>query len=497
MSISPSSVPTIAHRVVALLVANGVAKLLIVGLEVLISIYEGAAQLGLFATCLSILLLTGLLAMLGTDFAVIRFLAIAQEDGDHLRVRRLIQANLAIVSLVGVAFGAIIIVATDWIASSAFGKPGLHDALIWIGLAIPFEAINQGSGAIFRGLRRERDYVMTTDLLRAAIMLALVISSSWLRSDIARLSAALFAATAASSVYGLTAVRRHLPARTGQATAVAPSLTAVATSLLRFASVVYVWNVLQRISGYSLVLIGSIFLASTDVGVLNLFQRVALVLTFFQSAINNTAPVEFSRLHHLGDLSGLRDLFRDVTRGLALVSVLLVVPVIADPSSIVGWIGPPFLASAALLVPLLAAQAVNVGTGPIGQLLLSCAYRREMLIVSSVGAGLHIGLAIVLIPRFGIKGAIAGEVVTIFSMMVMRQFCGWWRLRIHAFSGWLLGLFVTAFLSAYVARALGSWSAGQLDLDLSLPMGVAIAIVICGLFGRGWAASRSSALAKE
>jgi O-antigen/teichoic acid export membrane protein len=488
----PRSTRTLGRRIVVLMLANGLSKLIQVGVEVFLGATAGAAQLGRYATMLSILLLAGLLAVVGTDVGVIRFLAIAQEDDDRPRLARSIQAALFLAIAFGALAGIALLLTRSWIAGTVLNKPEMTRALMWIALAIPLEALNQSAGAVFRGLRRERDYVITTDLLRS-LVLAVAVVFPVVRNNVTALAVLLFVGTAGGALYGVG--RLWLLEFRGKYRAADAELIPVIKQLLLFSLPVFLWNVIQQMTGQAQILISSAFLVSEDVGALNLLFRLILLFTFFQSAVNNTTAVDFSRLHHLGDIDQLRAVFLRVTYWLALVSLVIALPLIVQPEQIIGWIGPTFLAAASLAPILVAAQAINVGSGPIGKLLISCAYRADVLAISTVGAVLQIALSLWLIPRYGLRGAVITMAVLTLTLTLIRQIVAWRRLNIHAATPWLLALCAAGAGAALLVRWLREPIVSVVGFDLSGFLALLLALMISGVFALGW--RRSSGLSSS
>jgi O-antigen/teichoic acid export membrane protein len=471
------------RRVAVLSFSNGLSKLLLLTGEVLLVQKTGAAMLGLFAICQGIVLTVGILCLIGTDYGVVQYMAIYQEEGRWRRLTRMVAASSMVGFAVGGAFGLVLALGHHWFAASLFHKPQISTALVLVGCTLPFEAVNQSYGAAFRGLRREHNYVIVTDLVRNSLVLAVVIASPRIREDITLLAATLLVGTIAQTVFGTGRLWPNLIARARSARRAAidrsASFRAETRVLLSFSGVLFLGNFALQFSAAS-VLLAAPFVSARDLGIFNLFMRLLMVLTFLQSLVNNTATVEFARLHHLKDREGLGQLYLSVTTALMASATLVSLPFLADPWTILRPVSKVAAASAGLVIVVLASQLINVATGPMGTLLVACRRRAPMVIVSFVNLAVAFALFALLGKRFGLAGIVAAQAITIILVTGLRLWFGWRLLRIQAITTafrWFAIAITIAVLAgrladAYLGRSIGFDPA----IAVTVPLGVAAAI---------------------
>jgi len=100
------------------------------------------------------------------------------------------------------------------------------------------------------------------------------------------------------------------------------------------------------------------------------------------------------------------------------------------------------------LYVLWCAYLVSVGTGPIGQLLVYSGNQVAAAWTSFLSAGVLISGSVILMPRFGIAGAVAAQAAALITLTCSRHLAGLFKLKIHAFTRayFLMGLFFCVVL---------------------------------------------------
>jgi O-antigen/teichoic acid export membrane protein len=154
----------------------------------------------------------------------------------------------------------------------------------------------------------------------------------------------------------------------------------------------------------NVVIIG-VILPPEDVAVFYASFRVALLLAFFQSAVNALMIPSASRLHAAGDRGALQQLVARTTQlrfWLALCG-LIVLALIGR--TVLGWFGEEFVAGYASLLILALAQLVLAAVGPVDQLLNITGHQNQCLYAFTAALIIAVVLNMVLVPKFGILGA--------------------------------------------------------------------------------------------
>lgn len=406
---------------------GSLGKAAFVVFELLLAAHIGAGEFGLYSLSLSLLLICASLSLVGLNYGVVRYLAIFQDENNDIKVRRLVQWSVIGIAVMSTATAGVVVTFADSIADSVFGKPELAPALVLVGFAIPFEALNQGIGSLFRGLRQGGRDVLITDTLRNLLLL-LVIPAVWFYSfSSIQIILLVFVGTFLTTIWGFVLLARTVP----KLHLISLRDWTILLDVLRFSYLLFFWNMLQITVTRSSIVIAGIFLSNQEVGIFSMFLRLSLLLVFFQSAINRTIFVEFSSLLYRQAKELLAELYESTSTLLLITTVVFSLPLIVYPLGYMHLIGTEYLPYAWWLSPLVWAYIAEVGTGPIGQLLVASEKQVAILLLSLCGSLLQLLLSFLLIPRWGVAGAVMAQTITMLFMTIIRHLFSKYTLGIH------------------------------------------------------------------
>ncbi len=443
---------TLFKQIVTVILGNGFSKILLLGFEFYFAVKFGAAQYGLFAIGLSLLILIANLSLLGLDFGIIHYLAIYQEQQREDKISNLIQWSLIVAGIAGLITGCLLIFQAELLAHYLFKKPELANIFMIVGFAIPFEATNQCLSAIFRGLRKFRDHVIVSDFIRNICLLGSIPLVLGFNLNLEQIIYFLLLGSISSSCFGFFRLKNKILL----SSKFSFRNRSILKELINFSYLLFVWNIFQKLAGRSQILLAGIFLTSEEVGVFGIFLRIILMFTFLQSAINQTVPVEFAKLNYLEQKENLKNLLELISTALLIGCTILAIPIVVQPQLFFKLLGQEYSANAWMLLPLLTVQVFNVGSGPIGQLLIYCRQHFYVFIISLFGSLVQVFISIYLMPIYGLYGAIVAESVTILTLTLMRHsfslkilgFCGltwdFWALLFMGMTSALIGIIINS-----------------------------------------------------
>jgi O-antigen/teichoic acid export membrane protein len=470
----------ILRRALTLLFGNGVGKVAFLAFELVLARELGAGTYGLFAICTALLVVVPHVCLLGLEYGVVQHLAAYQEQGRRDRQAGLIYAVLATAGALGLVVGVAVLIFADAIAAVIFGKPELAAPLRVVAMIIPLEALREGMTAVFRGLRRARQQLVASDLARNLMLLATVPAIIWWAPPLEMLLAVMLAGTLLSCVVGGARIVRSYPF-TG-----AEHGRTVLSDALRFSAPLFVWGVFQRTTGRVPVLLAGMFLGNVELGVFALLLRIMVIFTFVQTAVNQSAPVEFARLSYLGEREQLRTLFDRLSLGLLFMAILIALPIVVAPVLVLDTVvGAGYAAYAGLLLALTVTETLNVGSGPVGHLLICAGRRHAVIAVAFVGVVVQIGLILLLVARWGVTGAVMAEVSTGVFLILARHYLAARLLGIHAFTVRFTGLLAAGVVAAGAGAALAQLGGGAAGYVAAIAVSVVVFVALVRTVLRG------------
>ena len=107
------------------------------------------------------------------------------------------------------------------------------------------------------------------------------------------------------------------------------------------------------------------------------------------------------------------------TRWVAYIGFPLMMVLIVIPGPFLNlFFGPAYLMGAQVLVVLTCSQLINIGKGPIDQLLIMTGRQRIWLRITVLAFGLNIITNWLLIPKLGLMGAAISNIITFSTLTI-------------------------------------------------------------------------------
>ena len=193
----------------------------------------------------------------------------------------------------------------------------------------------------------------------------------------------------------------------------------------------FVVSIMDVVSMWGALAILSFTAALEEVGAFGVASRAVLVVSSVLVALNVVAAPRFARLYAAEDIAKLARFSRLVTLTMVTLSAPILIGMVMFAEQVMRLFGAEFSSYAPILVILSIAHAVNVVTGPVGYLLMMCGHENQQRLASMAGAGVLLGLGILMVPLFGALGAAiatAAGIVTqnLVALLFVRKSLGFW-----------------------------------------------------------------------
>lgn len=379
---------------------SGAALLLLT--EAIAARLLGVAQFGIYAMASAWIFVLALVASLGFNHALLRFVPtyLAHEDWGGLRgiVRRSNLWVIAAAVVLGIG-GSLLLLALQ----ECCVDPAILPAFFIAFLIVPMLALSGLRQAVLRGLGRIAQALAPEWLLRPLFLIALLVAGAFfLPPPLAASTALGFALLATIAAFAVgaylqhralpTQLRAHAPVYRDRAwlTVAAPMLLIVGLSLISSRLDVIMLGMLSDIE---------------QVGIYSAASRVADVVVFGLVSANAVVAPMIARLHATGRHDDLQKVVGLAAKGICLLTLPLALALLLFGQQILGMFGSGFSAGYPVLVILVCGQLVNALAGPVGYLMTMTGHQNHAARIVGISALLNLALNGLLIPRWGMLGA--------------------------------------------------------------------------------------------
>jgi len=375
----------------------------------------GAEQFGLYKVAVTAGEIAAGFALLGMEYAMVRFVSLFASRGDMERLRGTLQVGMGLVALSSLLIGAGLFALATPLALYMFHEPRLIPLLRLASLIVPFLTLSRVLASATRGFNKMQYATgaqqIAQPLIRLILIAPLVLIGLTAGKAMIPYIVGVFA-TCALLLYFLD----HLfPLRRPLQTA-----RRDARGLMLFSLPAYFSTLLDTFGpNLQTVLLGSLNTIAT-VGIFAAAAQVSMASSMFNQSIGTTSSPIVSELHGQGDREQMAHFYQTTTKWMftANLPVFLIVLLLSEP--ILAIFGKEFVEGSTALTILALANLVIAAAGISDGVLAMTGNTPVKLANSAAQAVFTIGLGFMLIPRWGALGAAVSVLVTAMVVNLLR-----------------------------------------------------------------------------
>ena len=378
----------------------------------LLARWVGAEFLGIYSLANAIMLISEVVAKMGLETGVMRFVSRLNPELDQEKIQKIIASALKMTTIFSLVIMVALIISSGAIVKNILNEPPLLKLVIIIfAIAIPFNALTLVSAFATQGFKRLKYKILVTQFLNPTLLLTTMVICYWFISA----ESALMAPMLITGIIGLFVMLGVLKKVTGVSNNQIMKAK-VDTSLLNFSYPLMFVTILQTFMHWMDILMLGYFTDATTVGLYHPAARTAgLLQALLLSFISIYAPM-MAQFHREGDHKKMDDTYKLVSRWLLMCAIPISAIFIIFPGKVMLLFGPEYLPSAKILVILTGATFIQSIFGAAGPT-LSMSGHTKLVLWNTIGAfALNFSLNIFLIPNYGIIGA---AIATLTSLIVV------------------------------------------------------------------------------
>lgn len=368
------------------------------GLNVAVGRLLGAEGAGLYFLSLSVVSIGAVVARMGMENTLVRFVATYVEKNDWGRARGVLRYVLKTAGLLSLALAIGITLAAPLIATWVFKEPQMTPVLRAMGIALFGYNLMTFVSEALKGLSRIPASLIVSSVVYPLVALGVIFPAAGYFGPVgAGLAYAIgtFAAAAGGWVMWRVYMRGKPPARPVPAMDIKASSRPLWTSMI----------LLRAVQPWAPLLMLGVWGGAVDSGFFGAATRVALLVSFFLLAVNSVLAPRFAALHARGERKEIATLARRFALLATFVASPAFLAFIFAGDFVMGLFGPDFAQGGSVLAILAVGQIVNAFTGPSGVVLMMGGREKDMQILTFCSVVVLIGSGLLLIPAYGAIGA--------------------------------------------------------------------------------------------
>ncbi|TOO47834.1 oligosaccharide flippase family protein [Vibrio parahaemolyticus] len=367
-------------------------------LTLIVSRTTDASTSGQFFFLFNLVSLTAIVSQRGFDVALVRFNAIAFNNGDIQQQSDNYWTALTR-SITFCFMAAVTLFVGFYLFPNQLNQTNSPIVAITLALmCVPFLVLGQTNSRVLQASKMVVPSLFALQLGVSVLMVLFIMGLSTLHLQ--NINSLMTALLLASLIVSIASTTKWFSS--GQYQKPTPTTN---IELISSAKQVWIGSIFTNILQWGSIVIAGFFISTTELGLLAAAQRTSLLIGFVLITINFVVAPMFASLFKEGKLDKLRNLSRWACRANIGAALLPVLVCTLFPEFVMQLFGDEFLAAAPLLVVLSLGQLVNIATGSVGFLLLMSGHERTMKYITICSGTISIALLVFLSQSYGVLGA--------------------------------------------------------------------------------------------
>ena len=444
--------------------------------SIIVTRVVGAEYYGIFYLAITIFMLGSLLASLGLNQGMLRYISLYSGQGDYSRIKGIVLFGVRITLVASALIAFAIFVLSPLISQNVFHKPDLTLALRILIVALPFSTLTGIFLSSLQGLRLIKYSVSVKNILQPLsrfILLAIFFISGW---KFLGLLWATVLSIFVGSVLAYYFLKKSWSSLERKAITISDKL-----KIASFSTPLFFEGFLNYFISSTPILILGYFRHSTDVGIYGIGLKLGLLIILPLTSFNMIFAPTISNLYGRNELETLQRLFKTVTKWIYSFSFATFFLIVLFAKPILSIWGQSFVLGANALYFIAIGQLVNASVGSVGYMLMMTGRPKVNLLNSGILCGLTILLSYLLIPKQGLIGAALAAAFSFTFVNLLRLVEVYHFERIHPYKRSILKPLASGVLSALIIYIFGMFYPYEGDVLLSVGLAVLFLFSFVGL----------------
>lgn len=382
----------------------------------LLARWVGVEYLGIYSLANSIMLIAEVIAKMGLETGVMRFVSRRDPEKELDDVRKIIHSALKMSGIFSIVIAGVLILLSGWLVNNVLKEVHLLQlVLIIFALTIPFNAFTLISAFATQGFKLLKYKIFTTQFINPTMLLLTMILCYWFISSEAAIMYPMLLTGILGSIVMFIILKRI--SKVQFKSIIASSFDKV---LLSYSYPLMFVIILQTFMHWMDILMLGYFTDASTVGLYHPAARTAgLLQALLISFLSIYAPI-FSQLHHEGKRTEMVRIYHLVSRWILTMAIPISLIFLIYPAKVMLIFGPAYLPSRQVLIILTGATFLQAILGAASPALSMSGYTK-LVLWNTVGAFLlNLILNIILIPKWGITGAAIATFVSLATVGLAR-----------------------------------------------------------------------------
>jgi O-antigen/teichoic acid export membrane protein len=389
----------------------------------------GPSVFGLYAVGWTFFRLMEIIAPMGLDRGVLRFIPQYIQKGKEGYLKVIIVHSIGLSLLFGLILGFAVFFSAEWLSITVFEKPDIKFILQFFAVGFPLAALLPVIASITRATGNIKYAVLLQDVGQP--LLALIVLGVLYIQGL-RLSAILYSdifSYAFVIIYGWFLVRKIY--KNIFENKIPPEDTIITRQLIFYSIPVAFGGVFSALIYWVDRVFMGYFGSETEIGLYQTSSQLALLFAVVLSGISTILAPLFSDFYARKDNVELQKAYQIGNKWGIYLGIPFLVVLLLSPEKILSTLyGSDFSGGWQLLIILLIGQTINLATGASAPLMVMAGAQKIWFYLTFAGFLLDIFLILILAPTYGIAGIAAATSISVALLSMSTLAAVRWKMSL-------------------------------------------------------------------
>ena len=369
----------------------------------------GAEALGIYALGMTVGGVLGLIAALGLPQAAARYVAVYSGTGRYAELKGFMGRGLTVLAVANLLVAAIMLLIRGWVADRFYHTPALSQYMGAFALLMILGSFASFFGQSLAGFKDVARRTVITNFIGSPLNMLFGVGLLMLGMGLSGYLLAQIASAAITVVLLALATWKLMPPGGHSAKGKLPALE---REVIRFSASLFAVQALEYTFGSLDKIVLGYWLDARRVGIYVVAASVTVFVPILLQSVNQIFSPTIADLHARGEMDVLRRLYQTLTKWIVGFTLTLAIVVCVFAAPLMQIFGSEFRAGWPILVIGILGQLINCGVGSAGLLLIMSGHQDRLVRVQVKVVIANIVFNLVLIPIWGIIGAMVVSAAT-------------------------------------------------------------------------------------
>lgn len=382
----------------------------------------GAEGVGVYNTSWTILMISAVIAKLGFDTSIVKFMAVSLGQRSYNKLRVIYKKGFISVFISSVVMSLIIFGLSDFFTNWFFTKTSEKWVIQVVAFSvIPFAILSYNSESL-KGLKKILPFSIYQNVSIYFLTIIVLYIINYFYHDQKNIVIAIFISLlilSVASVYTFKSYVKHYPQRDSFYSSSVPKLKEIFKTTIPM----MLTNSLFLIMNWTDVLMLARLTNEETVGIYNTALKIAALNSIVLIAINSIAMPKFAELYAQNNVHKFRVVVKVVSFISFIVSLPVFLIIILWPDLILSTFGEEFIGGSSSMILLSIGQLFSSFSGATINLLNMTGREKVTMYILLVSIVINFILNYTLIPIYGLNGAAIATFVSTILWNILASIC--------------------------------------------------------------------------